>query len=185
MTAPLALTMGSFDGVHLAHAEVIKSLVHEAKERQCLAALMTFAHLAASLRIRSPNSAGVLATGAKPSVSSFSFTSGSATSFRISALSLSITARGVFAGTEMPNHEPDSNLLTVSATVGISGAAGERLLPRPGAPLRLARGAPAGRGRQLLLERVQVQRRELFVRGVDERRGQVLACLDLLQLLAL
>jgi len=41
-SAPLALTMGSFDGVHLAHAEVIKSLVHEAKERQCLAALMTF-----------------------------------------------------------------------------------------------------------------------------------------------
>jgi len=36
------LTMGSFDGVHLAHAEVIKSLVSEAKERQCLAALMTF-----------------------------------------------------------------------------------------------------------------------------------------------
>lgn len=34
--------MGSFDGVHLAHAEVIKSLVSEAKERQCLAALMTF-----------------------------------------------------------------------------------------------------------------------------------------------
>lgn len=34
--------MGSFDGVHLAHAEVIKSLVREAKERQCLAALMTF-----------------------------------------------------------------------------------------------------------------------------------------------
>lgn len=34
--------MGSFDGVHLAHAEVIKSLVLEAKERQCLAALMTF-----------------------------------------------------------------------------------------------------------------------------------------------
>ncbi len=41
-SAPLALTMGSFDGVHLAHAEVIKSLVREAKERQCLAALMTF-----------------------------------------------------------------------------------------------------------------------------------------------
>lgn len=34
--------MGSFDGVHLAHAEVIKSLVREARERQCLAALMTF-----------------------------------------------------------------------------------------------------------------------------------------------
>jgi riboflavin kinase/FMN adenylyltransferase len=34
--------MGSFDGVHLAHAEVIRSLVLEARERQCLAALMTF-----------------------------------------------------------------------------------------------------------------------------------------------
>lgn len=41
-SAPLALTMGSFDGVHLAHAQVIKSLVKEARERQCLSSLMTF-----------------------------------------------------------------------------------------------------------------------------------------------
>ncbi|MFM9143252.1 MAG: hypothetical protein ACKOPP_04550, partial [Bacteroidota bacterium] len=41
-SAPLALTMGSYDGVHLAHAEIISALVREAKERQCLAALMTF-----------------------------------------------------------------------------------------------------------------------------------------------
>ena len=41
-SAPLVLTMGSYDGVHLAHAEIISALVREAKERQCLAALMTF-----------------------------------------------------------------------------------------------------------------------------------------------
>ena len=41
-SAPLALTMGSYDGVHLAHAEIISALVREAKERQCLATLMTF-----------------------------------------------------------------------------------------------------------------------------------------------
>jgi len=41
-SAPLALTMGSYDGVHLAHAEIITALVREAKERQCLATLMTF-----------------------------------------------------------------------------------------------------------------------------------------------
>jgi riboflavin kinase/FMN adenylyltransferase len=39
---PLVLTMGSFDGVHLAHAEVINSLVREARLRQYKAALMTF-----------------------------------------------------------------------------------------------------------------------------------------------
>ena len=41
-SAPLALTMGSYDGVHLAHAEIISALVREAKDRQCLATLMTF-----------------------------------------------------------------------------------------------------------------------------------------------
>jgi riboflavin kinase/FMN adenylyltransferase len=41
-SAPLALTMGSFDGVHLAHSEVIDCLVKEARERECLASVMTF-----------------------------------------------------------------------------------------------------------------------------------------------
>ena len=41
-SAPLALTMGSYDGVHLAHAEIISALVREAKERQSLATLITF-----------------------------------------------------------------------------------------------------------------------------------------------
>src|SRR5215211_1999919 len=67
-----------------------------------LASSMTFDHFTVSLLMRSPNSAGVSATGSKPSVSSFSLMSGNATSFLISPLSRSTISLGVPAGTTMP-----------------------------------------------------------------------------------
>ncbi len=36
------LTIGTFDGVHIGHQEIIKSLVNEAREKNCAATLLTF-----------------------------------------------------------------------------------------------------------------------------------------------
>src|SRR5262245_18251533 len=92
-----------------------------------VASLMTLAHLALSGLMRAPNSADVLATGAKPSVSSFSFTSGSATSYLIYWLRRSTTSLGVAAGTTMPvSVSPSWPGMPASAAVCTSGSAGTR-----------------------------------------------------------
>ncbi|WP_078554602.1 bifunctional riboflavin kinase/FAD synthetase [Bacillus alkalicellulosilyticus] len=39
---PTVMALGFFDGVHLGHQEVIKTAVHEAKNRGCISAVMTF-----------------------------------------------------------------------------------------------------------------------------------------------
>ena len=62
----------------------------------------TLPHFSISTLMRLPNSSGVFATGTKPSVASFSFTSGCATALAISCCSRSTISFGVPAGTTSP-----------------------------------------------------------------------------------
>src|SRR5262249_32222974 len=87
---------------HWGHGSPLFRARGSAQSILILACSITWAHLALSLLMLAPNSAGVSATAVKPSVSSFSFTSGSETSFLISALSRATSASGVPAGTTMP-----------------------------------------------------------------------------------
>src|SRR5262245_37052393 len=94
-----------------------------------LASLITLDHLMVSVLMRSPNSAGVSASGTKPSVSSFSFTSGVATIFLISALSLSTMSFGVPAGATRPvSVSPSCPGMPASAAFGTSGRAPTRFV---------------------------------------------------------
>src|SRR5262249_11875130 len=72
------------------------SLVHSILS---FASRTTLPHFAISVLIRAPNSSGLLITGIKPSVSSFSRTSGIAPIFAISVCSRSTISFGVPAGT--------------------------------------------------------------------------------------
>src|SRR3954466_16429839 len=73
-----------------------------------LASRTTLPHFSISDLIRAPNSSGALATGTKPSVASFSFTSGCATAFAISFCSNSTISFGVAAGTTKPVNVSES-----------------------------------------------------------------------------
>src|SRR4051812_18425933 len=67
-----------------------------------LASCTTLPHFSISFVMRAANSAGVLATGLKPSVASRSLTSGRATALAISRASRSTISFGVAAGATMP-----------------------------------------------------------------------------------
>src|SRR5712692_7458605 len=68
-----------------------------------LASLMSFAYLSISARMKAENCSGVLLTASTPRSANFFFTSGSASAFTVSALSLASIARGVPAGISTPH----------------------------------------------------------------------------------
>src|SRR5215469_4233997 len=98
----------------------------------------TLSQRAISDLMRSANSLGLLATGTKPSVSSFFLVTGSAAILTISAFHLSTIALGVPAGATMPVSVSLSSPGTPSSIlVGRSGRAATRALARTAIPRRL------------------------------------------------
>ena len=102
------------------------------------ASLMTFAQRAASLRMWAVNSAGVVGAGSCPSSTIFCANCGSPNIFFTSALSRATIAAGRPAGPARAYQVPTWNPGSVSAIVGTSGNAGERLVP----PWPMARTLP-------------------------------------------
>src|SRR6516165_8175856 len=103
-----------------------------------LASCTTLPHLATSTLMRAPNSSGVLATGAKPKVSSRCVISGVATILAISLRQRSMISFGVPAGATIPVSVSLSRSGTpASPLVGTSGNAGERLLLSTASPRSL------------------------------------------------
>src|SRR5215471_4316155 len=102
------------------------------------AVFTTLSQRAISDLMRSANSLGLLATGTKPSVSSFFLVTGSAAILTISAFHLSTIALGVPAGATMPVSVSLSSPGTPSSIlVGRSGRAATRALARTAIPRRL------------------------------------------------
>src|SRR5215472_1825930 len=91
------------------------------------AARTTLSHLAISLLMRAPNSAGVVTAGSKPRAHRRSFTSGSDSAATVSRLMRTMMSLGVPAGANRPLMVSASWSGTpASAMVGTSGSAAER-----------------------------------------------------------
>src|SRR5665647_483297 len=74
-----------------------------------------------------PNSSGLLVTGSAISAANRVFASGDCNAVTNAWLSLAITSFGVPAGATRPHQVSIANPLSVSATGGASGNAGERV----------------------------------------------------------
>jgi len=89
--------------------------------------LTTLAHFTISVAWYLASSSGVERTASSPNVFIRSATSGNLKTRSTSAFNLSMTGLGVLAGANMANQVMASKPGNVSATVGTSGAAAERL----------------------------------------------------------
>src|SRR5690606_36920140 len=101
------------------------------------AALMTLPHLSISLRMKAAYSFDELPTISAPRLSSSLRTSGSFNARMVSLCRRCRIAGGVPSGADRPHQGETSNPGTVSATVGRSGAPGERFRPVVAKPFSL------------------------------------------------
>ena len=152
-----------------------------------LASRTTLPHLAISSLMRSPNSSGVLATGAKPSPSSRCLTSGVATALAISLRQRSMMSFGVPAGATMPVSVSLSRSPNAGLGVGRNVRQGRRALAAEhGEPAQLAL-ADVAHGRRQRRERdrrVAADGRVDRQGGAVERHGDEVETVLLLEQLA-